>query len=1010
MLGSLVGVRCRNLSQLKFSSQGYLTITNQSKVPVLPLTRNISSNTNSPPVTWTSTLVRTTFYNHFKTRDHTYYPSSSVVPTDDGSLLFTNAGMNQFKPIFLGKVGPDSELGRLRRVYNSQRCIRAGGKHNDLEDVGKDGYHHTFFEMLGNWSFGDYFKAEALAMAWELLTLKFKLSPAQLYVTYFGGDSSVGLEPDYETRDIWLRLGVEPSRILPFGSRENFWEMGEQGPCGPCSEIHYDRLGGRFAGHLVNKDDGNVIELWNLVFIQYNRNPLGQLRPLPQHHVDTGLGLERLVSVLQNTKSNYDTDLFLPLFTRIQQATGARPYSGHLGEADCDGIDRAYRVVADHARALTFALLDGGTPSSEGRGYVIRRILRRGCRYAKRSLGATLGSFFSDLVDPVLGTMKGVYSASRPDLEKIKSILNEEELCFGRTLERGEQLFELCLNKAKKSGVSCISGLDAFKLYDTYGFPIDLTKLMAQEQGFSVDQEGFDLAQSQAKFLSRTNTTTSKESDTIKLDVDDLTLVNNDKRINRPNDDYKYFQSTLPTVISGLFYDHKLHQHLGHKSNLAIFNNKLGVFLERTNFYSESGGQKSDVGQLVSEDGALFVVEHVESFGGYILHSGYLKHGELRVGSKVSASYDLENRAALSRNHTSTHLLNLALRTGLESDSIDQKGSKIGHDRFRLDFNYKKPLNPTQLQAIEQTCRDWIQNDLKVTTKILPLEDARKISGLRAVFGEIYPDPVRVVIIGPEVQMILANPESPSWKEVSVELCGGTHVESTSQIVDFILVDELAVAKGIRRLVAITGPEAKLALENAVRFEKSLDELGQCQGETFYDKIKHIGRDLESCLLPLLRKLEFRNRLQIIKKQRDLLTKSSQQRQLKQVSEIIDNALLKKQDALVVEALPNSYDSKILTMAVAQFKLKNSHSLYLLSLHPSSGQLVHSCNVAPNHISLGLTAINWATQVHSIVGGKCGGSISIAQGISSNQMSKANLESALQVASRYAATILDNVK
>ncbi|KAJ2448657.1 Alanine--tRNA ligase, partial [Coemansia sp. RSA 2336] len=327
---------------------------------------------------WTANKVRETFIEFFQANGHTFVPSSSTIPHDDPTLLFANAGMNQYKPIFQGTVDPASDFAKLTRACNSQKCIRAGGKHNDLDDVGKDVYHHTFFEMLGNWSFGDYFKQEAIAFSWQLLTQVFGLDPDRLYVTYFEGNAQDGLPVDTDAKQYWLDIGIPEQRILPFGSKENFWEMGDIGPCGPCSEIHYDRIGGRDAAALVNMDDPDVLEIWNLVFMEFNREADGSLRPLPHQHIDTGLGLERLVSVLQDKRSNYDTDVFLPLFARIQELTGARPYTGHVGAEDTDGIDMAYRVIADHIRTLTFAIADGGVPSNEGRGYVLRRILRRG--------------------------------------------------------------------------------------------------------------------------------------------------------------------------------------------------------------------------------------------------------------------------------------------------------------------------------------------------------------------------------------------------------------------------------------------------------------------------------------------------------------------------------------------------------------------------------------------------------------------------------------------------------
>ncbi|KAI8799338.1 alanyl-tRNA synthetase [Cladochytrium replicatum] len=453
---------------------------------------------------WPSNRVRETYINYFEEKHgHTRVKSSLVVPQDDPTILFTVAGMAQFKPIFLGSVDPSSDMAKLSRATNTQKCIRAGGKHNDLDDVGKDTYHHTFFEMLGNWSFGDYFKKEAISMAWELLTKVYKLPEERIYITYFGGDEQLGLGPDTEARDIWLTVGVDPSRLLPFGARDNFWEMGDQGPCGGSSEIHFDRIGGRDASHLVNQDDPNVLEIWNLVFMEYNRQPNGPIQPLPQKHVDTGMGFERMVSVLQNKSSNYDTDVFTPILEAIRVSAGVRPYEGKLGVEDVDGIDTAYRVVADHIRTLTFAISDGVIPSNEGRGYVLRRILRRGVRYVRKKFNVPIGSFISSLVDTLVEQMGPYFPEITEHVDEVKSILNKEERLFSKTLDRGEKLFETVLKRTREEGSNILSGMDVWRLYDTFGFPIDLTRLMAEEQGMTIHEEQFFEEQEKARQMSR---------------------------------------------------------------------------------------------------------------------------------------------------------------------------------------------------------------------------------------------------------------------------------------------------------------------------------------------------------------------------------------------------------------------------------------------------------------------------------------------------------------------------
>ncbi|KAJ1493096.1 alanyl-tRNA synthetase [Baffinella frigidus] len=434
---------------------------------------------------WPAAKVRSTFIEFFQAKEeiandggHTHYPSCGVVPFDDPTLLFNNAGMNQFKPIFMGMVDPSSPLAKLKRATNTSKCIRAGGKHNDLDDVGKDVYHHTFFEMLGNWSFASYFKKEGIAWAWELLTVVYKLPADRLYATYCEGDQHLGgmVPPDEETRDLWLAL-LPADRVIKGNMKDNFWEMGDTGPCGPCCELHYDRIGGRNAAHLVNMDDPNVLEIWNVVFIQMFRNKDKTLTMLPGKHVDTGMGMERITSILQDKMSNYDTDLFTPIFEAIHLKTGVRPYTGKVGVEDTDGVDMAYRVVADHIRTLTIAVTDGAQPGSEGRSYVIRRVMRRGVRYAKQYL-------FPEGVK-----------------YEVAQIILEEEISFLKTLDRGIAQFEKFAALDKASGK--LSGPHAFMLYDTFGFPVDLTLLMAEEKGMIVDQEGYDVAMAEQKAKSR---------------------------------------------------------------------------------------------------------------------------------------------------------------------------------------------------------------------------------------------------------------------------------------------------------------------------------------------------------------------------------------------------------------------------------------------------------------------------------------------------------------------------
>ncbi|KAI9297516.1 mitochondrial and cytoplasmic alanine-tRNA ligase Ala1 [Neoconidiobolus thromboides FSU 785] len=937
--------------------------------------------------TWTSEKVRGAFFEYFEGQGHKFVPSSSTIPHDDPTLLFANAGMNQYKPIFLGTADSSTEFGKLKRAYNAQKCIRAGGKHNDLDDVGKDVYHHTFFEMLGNWSFGDYFKVfyfkkEAISMAWELLTKVYNLPSERLYVTYYGGDSAKGLEPDNESRDLWLSMGLSEDKVLPFGNKENFWEMGDQGPCGPCSEIHFDRIGGRDASSLVNLDDPDVLEIWNLVFIQFNREADGSLKPLPNKHVDTGMGLERLVSVLQEKRSNYDTDLFVPIFEKVQEMTGSRPYTGKVGKDDSDGVDMAYRVIADHVRTLLFSISDGGMPSNEGRGYVLRRILRRGCRYARRKFGVNLGSFFSSLLEVVIEKMGSSYPEITQKVQDVKDILIEEELSFARTLDRGERLFETCMENASKKGEKVISGSDAWRLYDTYGFPLDLTYIMAEERGFTVDSDQFNQEQAKAKELSRKGKGNKGDgaSQNIILNVHDIAMVDSEPSITKSVDNFKYSDEVISSKVLGLFHSNELHQSV-EQQDLPF-----GVLLEKTNFYAESGGQENDTGILsvtIEGEKAEFVVTNVQSYAGYILHSGYLAYGRLKVGQEVQCSYDVQRRQGLMRNHTGTHLLNFGLRRVLQSETIDQKGSLVAQDKLRFDFNCKSAVTPNQIKEIEQHCNDIILKDLKVHAQDVPLTEGRAIEGLRAVFGEVYPDPVRVVSVGPSIEEILREVSNPNWENYSIEFCGGTHVPSTKFIQELVIVEESAVSKGIRRIVALTGEQAKKAQSLANAFEKNLQVLEQSPLDGLDNLIKVVGKELDALPISCYRKYLFRERFAKSKKRFDDADKAAKANQVKEALEVIQSKIESTKDIpIVVEVLKAGSNAKALVGALNYAKNAKSHAVYVFSI--DGDKVMHQCYVPDVLVKKGLKAVEWAGVVSELVGGKKGGKDESAQGAGTN--------------------------
>ncbi|XP_033225687.1 alanine--tRNA ligase, cytoplasmic [Belonocnema kinseyi] len=720
--------------------------------------------------------IRQIYIDYFKKqKGHIYVHSSSTIPHDDPTLLFANAGMNQFKPIFLGTVDPNSDMSKWVRVVNTQKCIRAGGKHNDLDDVGKDVYHHTFFEMLGNWSFGDYFKKEICTWAWEFLTDVLKLPAQQLYVTYFGGDEKSGLPPDDECKQIWLSLGVPRTHVIPGSMKDNFWEMGETGPCGPCSELHFDRIGGREVPELVNMDDPDVLEIWNLVFIQYNRESSGELRPLPKKHIDCGLGLERLVSVIQNKRSNYDTDLFVPIFEAIQKGTGAPAYQGRVGNDDKDGIDMAYRVLADHARTLTIALADGGVPDNTGRGYVLRRILRRGVRYATEKLNAKPG-FFASLVNVVVSILGDVFPEVKKDPDSIISIINEEETQFLKTLTRGRNLLNRTIGKLESCKV--VPGEVAWRLYDTYGFPVDLTQLMAEEKGLEVDMQGYEEAKKLAQIASQGKT--GEIDDRVNLDIHAITELQ-EKGIKPTNDSPKYkyivnspdkkaeyvFSSCTSTVIA-------LRRGKQFVKEVSS-GEEVGILLDQTSFYAEQGGQIYDEGFLVKvgDEDTEVRVKNVQVRGGYVLHIGTVGEGVLKEGDKVYSNIDTARRRLIMSNHTATHVLNHALRNVLGTEA-DQKGSLVAPDRLRFDFTNKGGMTTQQLKKTESITNEIIDENKKIFAKESKLSLAKTVQGVRAMFEETYPDPVRIVSVGIPVEDLEKDPLNPAGTKTSVEFCGGT--------------------------------------------------------------------------------------------------------------------------------------------------------------------------------------------------------------------------------------------
>ena len=724
----------------------------------------------------TANEVRNSFLEFFKSKDHKIVRSAPVIPYNDPTLLFTNAGMNQFKNIFLGVEKP-----KWPRVANTQKCIRVSGKHNDLEEVGKDTYHHTFFEMLGNWSFNDYYKKEAIRWAWELLTEVWKLPKDKLWATVFREDD--------EAEELWRsETDVNPGHILRFGEKDNFWEMGETGPCGPCSEIHIDLGPERcdkkdVPGHVcqVNGDCGRYIELWNLVFIQYNRREDGQLEPLPARHVDTGMGFERILAVLQGVASNYDTDLFRPLLRKIDELTGVK-YESY------DGV--AHRVIADHVRALSFAIADGALPSNEGRGYVLRRLLRRAARY-----GRTLNMhepFIYKLVPVLVDVMGDAFPELKEKHQYISMVIKAEEESFGQTLDRGIQIFEQTAEELLKRGKKVFPGSAVFQLYDTYGFPVDLTRLMAEEKGMEVDMEGFE------KFMEEQRQR-AREAQKVKFEV------------------HEFFEDGQEVKHSEFVGYSELRSKV---KIVAVRGNEF--LLDRTPFYGESGGQIGDQGRIYSEDGSIeILVKDAIKSGDTIIHIGEAIRGSLQeaVGRELIAEVDVRRRKATARNHTATHLLHKALKEVL-GEHVNQAGSLVAPERLRFDFTHFEKLSDEQLDRIEEIVNEHVRRNHRVEVLYRSFDEAKKM-GAVALFGEKYGDVVRIIKID----------------DYSMELCGGTHLEATGEIGYFRIVSETGVAAGIRRIEAVTGEAADQLLRREKHMLAELKQLVSASDEDLVPKI-----------------------------------------------------------------------------------------------------------------------------------------------------------------------------
>ena len=728
----------------------------------------------------TSRQIRQQFLDFFKNKGHRIVSSSPVVPFDDPTLLFTNAGMNQFKDVFLG-----TGTREYKRAADTQKCIRVSGKHNDLEEVGYDTYHHTLFEMLGNWSFGDYYKKEAIGWAWELLTDVWKLPKERLWATVYRDDN--------EAFELWKsETDINPKHLLKFGEKDNFWEMGETGPCGPCSEIHVNISDDLENAELVNAGSPECIEIWNLVFIQYNRDETGKLHELPAKHVDTGMGFERVCAVLQKKKSNYDTDVFTPIIDAIAKFSKVRY------DKEEDRIPM--RVIADHIRALTFAIADGAVPGNDGRGYVLRRILRRAARYGRKiNLNEP---FLYKLVDILVETMGDIFPEIVEKKDYVQKIIKAEEESFNATLDRGIELFDDVVKRLIKQNLKVIPSEEIFKLYDTFGFPVDLINIMAIEKGFSIDENGFNKLMDKQKARSRE---TSKDKfASVNITLNELSGFN--------------LVDSFPTIFTG--YDE-----LKTKSKIIGIKhdgeNTL-VILDKSPFYVESGGQADDLGKIIFDDKSFDVVD-VTKVDNKVIHIINSNNTQLKIGNEVTAEVDETRRWDIMRNHSVTHFLHKALRTVLGTH-VQQAGSYVGPDRLRFDFTHFAKLTADEIHKLEsivneQTRKNYPLNHHRNT----PFDEAKKMGALM-FFGDKYGDKVNVVQFG----------------DYTLEFCGGTHVRNSSEIGLFKILSESSIASGVRRIEAVTGAGVEKFIQTQAEHLKSSEH----KIEELLDTKKKLEREI----------------------------------------------------------------------------------------------------------------------------------------------------------------------
>ncbi|XP_036367012.1 alanine--tRNA ligase, cytoplasmic-like [Octopus sinensis] len=802
--------------------------------------------------TWSSKRIRKTFLDYFcEENGHQFVKSSSVIPTKAAGTYFTNAGMNQFKPIFLGDRNISSEMAHYKTAANSQRCIRVGGKHNDLNDVGKDLYHHTFFEMLGNWSFGDYFKKEACHLALKLLTDVYRIPLDRLYFTYFAGNKHLSLLPDLETKEIWLQLRIPAERILPFDVKDNFWEMGNTGSCGPCTEIHYDHIGHRDAAHLVNTGSSDVVEIWNLVFMEYNRMTDQSLQKLPRQHVDTGLGLERLCSVLSGSKDNYSSDLFQGIFNRIHKASGSAQYIGKTGTADVGGRDEAYRIVADHIRMSTIAIGDGLLPSRDGLGHKLRHVIHRALHQAHTIFQAPTG-FFGSLVNDVAESLEEVFPECFQDKTMIQEILDQSERHYLEMLQDGYHSFERLLNKL---GSQQFTDENIIQLAEgRFGrpVPVDVLCNIAWERGYQVDVDKI-----QEDFLKR-QLQPSLEKPAVPNVLDpDLIAKLQESSILTTDDHYKYLYTSTNGVYSFTDVPDSCVVALIHNNSLTekvSAGDKCAILLNKTSFYAEAGGQQSDLGHIVAKKtGAKFQVTSVQQMQNYVLHFGQVQEGSFRKQDLVGLQLEQDVRQGCMCNHTATHLLNSALQQILTSQ-VRQLGSSVTEHKFTFDFSCLEEMSAEKLSTIEKMVQSVIRHQLPVYRQELKKTEVMALDCVTHNPNEIYPDYVSLISVGLPINELRSVPPSEQSK-YSQELCTGTHVHNTSDIGQFIITNFSGVSHSTKRMTCITGRLAADAIKNLSEIEKLFEQLKMSlvkkeDGDSLEQQLKAIYAMLGKQLLP----------------------------------------------------------------------------------------------------------------------------------------------------------------